>query len=82
MVNGRFHQGLSMCKQLCFREFNDQTIRTNTGEYRIETRGNKSMLSINQPKQGIYKVRATNVAGAATSYAYLTVIGRYILQKV
>lgn len=62
------------------RSFNDKAVNESIG-YRVETRGNRSVLLVDVPEEGIYKVRAINNGGVATSYGYTTVLGECNLGK-
>ena len=57
-------------------EFNDTPIRGNSQKYAIEANGKRcSILYVSDADQGLYRCRATNGAGSATSYGYVTVLG-------
>jgi hypothetical protein len=47
----------------------------NSSKYAIEIDGLRTTLTIDAPEPGTYACRATNDAGAATSYGLLIVIG-------
>jgi hypothetical protein len=60
------------------RQYNDLPLPTN-GRYRVEEWAHRqSVLTVDNAEQGIYKCRAVNGAGAATSYGYVTVLGERI----